>query len=75
MGPSWLQIALVVLLLVLLFGRGRISALMGDVARGIKSFRRGLRDDDGDDSVLEDSKSDDASDGDGASHSDSDERL
>ena len=29
---------------VLLFGRGRISDLMGDVAKGIKSFKKGLAD-------------------------------
>ena len=31
------QIAIVVILVVLLFGRGKISSLMGDVAKGIKS--------------------------------------
>lgn len=46
MAPSWIQIVIVVALVILLFGRGRISSLMGDVARGIKSFRSGLRDDD-----------------------------
>jgi sec-independent protein translocase protein TatA len=46
MAPSWIQIVIVVVLVILLFGRGRISSLMGDVARGIKSFRTGLRDDD-----------------------------
>jgi len=48
MGPSWWQIAIVVLLFVLLFGRGKISDLMGDVAKGIKSFKSGLADDDKD---------------------------
>ncbi|WP_262691371.1 Sec-independent protein translocase family protein [Kordiimonas aestuarii] len=43
MFPGWLQIALVVLLIVLLFGRGKISGLMGDVAQGITSFRKGLK--------------------------------
>tara|TARA_B100000925_G_C21706250_1_gene344585 strand:- start:45 stop:257 length:213 start_codon:yes stop_codon:yes gene_type:complete len=43
MGISWVQILVVAVLLVLLFGRGRISSLMGDVARGITSFRQGLR--------------------------------
>jgi sec-independent protein translocase protein TatA len=38
------QIAIIVLLLVLLFGRGKISELMGDVAKGIKSFKKGLSD-------------------------------
>ncbi len=44
-GP-W-QIVLVVILALLLFGgRGRISAIMGDFAKGIKSFRKGMEDED-----------------------------
>ncbi|MEM1021633.1 MAG: twin-arginine translocase TatA/TatE family subunit [Sphingomonadales bacterium] len=43
--PGWGQILLVVLLIVLLFGRGKISDLMGDVAKGIRSFKDGLKDD------------------------------
>ena len=39
------QIAIVVILVVLLFGRGKISALMGDVAKGIKSFKKGMSSD------------------------------
>ncbi len=46
MAPSWLQILIVVVLLVLLFGRGKISELMGDVAKGIKSFKKGLNEED-----------------------------
>lgn len=38
----WLILAVVVLLL---FGRGKISELMGDVAKGIKSFKKGLNED------------------------------
>ena len=34
------QIAIVAILVVLLFGRGKISSLMGDVAKGIKSLKR-----------------------------------
>ena len=45
MAPSWIQILIVVVLLVLLFGRGKISDLMGDVAKGIKSFKKGIQDD------------------------------
>ena len=45
MGPSWWQILIVLVLFVLLFGRGKISDLMGDVAKGIKSFKTGLADD------------------------------
>ena len=37
------QIAIVVVLVVLLFGRGKISGLMGDVAKGIKSFKKGMK--------------------------------
>jgi sec-independent protein translocase protein TatA len=38
----WLVVAIVVMLL---FGRGKISDLMGDVAKGIKSFKKGMADD------------------------------
>ncbi|MCB1441612.1 MAG: twin-arginine translocase TatA/TatE family subunit [Methyloceanibacter sp.] len=48
MGPSWWQIAVVGVLFVLLFGRGKISEVMGDVAKGIKSFKEGLADEDSD---------------------------
>lgn len=47
MSPSIWQIAIVLVLALVLFGgRGKISALMGDVADGIKSFKKGLADDD-----------------------------
>ena len=36
------QIAIVVILVVLLFGRGKISSLMGDVAKGIKNNKKGM---------------------------------
>ena len=39
------QIAIVVILVVLLFGRGKISSLMGGVAKGIKSFKKGMASD------------------------------
>ena len=45
MGISFWQIAIVVVLVVLLFGRGKISSLMGDVAKGIKSFKKGMSSD------------------------------
>ena len=44
MSIGFWQIAIVVVLVVLLFGRGKISSLMGDVAKGIKSFKRGMAD-------------------------------
>ena len=40
------QIVIVVALVVLLFGRGKISELMGDVAKGIKSFKKGMSSED-----------------------------
>ena len=46
MGLSWSHILIVLVLFVLLFGRGKISELMGDVAQGIKSFKKGMADDD-----------------------------
>ncbi len=55
-GP-W-QIIIIVLLLVVLFGRGKISELMGDVAKGIKSFKKGIAEevDDAKDAAAETAK-------------------
>ena len=36
---------LVIVVVMLLFGRGKVSDLMGDVAKGIKSFKKGMADD------------------------------
>jgi len=38
----WIVVVLVVLLL---FGRGKLSELMGDVAKGIKEFKKGMAED------------------------------
>ena len=45
MGPSWFKLVLVVGLIVVLFGRGKISEFMGDFAKGIKEFKRGFSED------------------------------
>lgn len=46
MVPSWLQILVVVALVVVLFGgRGKISGVMGDLAKGIKAFKTNIKDD------------------------------
>ena len=58
MGISFWQIAIVVVLVVLLFGRGKISSLMGDVAKGIKSFKKGMSDDTSSNNQDDNSKSD-----------------
>jgi sec-independent protein translocase protein TatA len=44
-GLSIWHILVVGILVVLLFGRGKISELMGDFAKGIKSFRKGMSED------------------------------
>ncbi|WP_084395969.1 twin-arginine translocase TatA/TatE family subunit [Henriciella aquimarina] len=47
MAPSWMQLLIVLVVALLLFGgRGRISSIMGDMAKGVRSFRQGLNDDD-----------------------------
>lgn len=45
MGLSATHLLLLLIVVVLLFGRNKISDLMGDVARGIKSFKKGLSED------------------------------
>ena len=47
---GWSGIIIVAILVVLLFGRGKISSIMGDVAKGIKSFKKGMSSDDEDQS-------------------------
>ena len=44
MGISWSHILIALMVFVLLFGSGKISGLMGDVAKGIKSLKKGLAD-------------------------------
>ena len=51
MSIGFWQIAIVVILVVLLFGRGKISSLMGDVAKGIKSFKKGMKDEEKKDDI------------------------
>lgn len=44
---GWVEIVVIGALVLLIFGgRGKISAMMGDVAKGIKSFRRGMKEPD-----------------------------
>ena len=45
MKPGLFQILIIALIVLVLFGRGRISEMMGDFGKGIKSFRRGLEED------------------------------
>lgn len=45
-GTSIWHWLIVLVVVVLLFGRGKISDVMGDFAKGIKSFKRGIAEDD-----------------------------
>jgi len=56
MGISFWQIAIVVVLVVLLFGRNKISGLMGDLAKGIKSFKKGMSSEDSHQSKIDKDK-------------------
>ncbi len=63
MGLSATHLLLLLVVVVLLFGRNKISDLMGDVAKGIKSFKKGLNEDDpipGDPKVIDNSIRDNA---------------
>ena len=42
---GWTGIIIIAVLVVILFGKGKISSIMGDLAKGIKSFKKGLSDD------------------------------
>ena len=41
---GWTGIIVIAVLIVILFGKGKISSIMGDLAKGIKSFKKGLSD-------------------------------
>ena len=42
---GWTGIIVIAILVVILFGKGKISSIMGDLAKGIKSFKKGMSDD------------------------------
>ena len=45
-APGIWGILIVAVVVILLFGRGKISGVMGEVASGIKAFQKGMKDDD-----------------------------
>ena len=45
-APGIWGILVVAVVVILLFGRGKISGVMGEVATGIKAFQKGMKDDD-----------------------------
>lgn len=46
LNSIWHWVAIAVVVLILFGGKGKISNLMGDAAKGIKAFRDGLKDED-----------------------------
>lgn len=47
MAPSALQILVIIVLIMILFGAGRIPSIMENIAKGVNSFKKGLKDEDG----------------------------
>ncbi len=45
-APGIWGIIIVAVVVILLFGRGKISGMMGEMASGIKAFQKGMRDED-----------------------------
>ena len=58
MTPSIWQLLIVLVIVLFLFGRGKIPQLIGDMAKGIKSFKRGMTDEDKKDDTTLEKKSD-----------------
>lgn len=52
MALGFWQIVLLVVLFLLFFGRGKIPQMMGDIAEGIKSFKKGINDSQADDKAI-----------------------
>ena len=52
------QLVIILVIVLLLFGRGKIPQLMGDMAKGIKSFKRGMSDEEKKEDKISEDKSD-----------------
>lgn len=46
MTPGPFEIILIIVVILLLFGAGRVPSIMENLAKGMKSFKQGLKDDD-----------------------------
>ena len=55
---GWTGIIIIAILVVILFGKGKISSIMGDLAKGIKSFKKGMSEDASTNNQDDNSKSD-----------------
>ena len=58
MAPGPFQILIVVLLILLVFGASRLPGIAENLAKGIKSFKKGLNDDDDKKAVTDETKKD-----------------
>lgn len=61
LGPT--ELIIILIIVVLLFGVGRLGRLGGELGKGITEFRKGLQSDDSDEEGASDEASDKASDG------------
>ena len=55
---GWTGIIIIAILVVILFGKGKISSILGDLAKGIKSFKKGMSDDNSSDNDSSNNNSD-----------------
>ena len=53
LGMSIWKILIIAGIVMLVFGRGKVSELMGDVAKGIKSFKKGMAEDENEPTVID----------------------
>lgn len=44
MAPSWVQLLIVLVIVLVLFGVGRVSGVMGEFGKGIAAFKKGMKD-------------------------------
>ncbi len=54
MAPGAMQIIVVIILVMVLFGAGRIPSIMENIAKGVNSFKKGLKDEGDDHKSIED---------------------
>lgn len=54
--PGWTELLIVLALVLLIFGAGKLPSVMGDVAKGVKSFKKGMRDEEEHNSESKDKK-------------------
>ncbi len=59
MGISFFQLLVILLIVLVLFGRGKLPALAEDIGKSVKAFRKGIEDADKDDKKAVENKSED----------------